>query len=308
MTDAVEPVLIHTHIPKTGGVALYQLISANHQPDEVIQTETLEAVAPADLAVTENVQSRGALAWREYYSSLPRREKLGVRCFSGHQAPFLIDAIRDRPVHALCMLRDPVDRVVSLYLFMIWFVDHMPLPPTAPAVQILAAMRNRGWGLGDLYRELGGSGDHRAKLEELDELTLWALPLQFFNGQTRYILLTDTDSGEIPLDTDSTALRAYRDRASATLSETYVVGTQDRFSQSLRLFAESFGWQTLFEPRTNEGRLRGESREAEITPETLSLIRSYNQVDAQLHADYSDRLAELPAIGRLRDGVSPPTS
>lgn len=289
----MQPLLIHTHIPKTGGTTLHQLISANYQPNEVIHTESLEvAPASAPVAGSSNPHSRLALAWREYYSSLPPEEKRRVRCFSGHQAPLLIDAIRDRPLRAFCMLREPVDRVVSSYLFWIWAADR--LPPADPSVQILAAMRKRGWGLGDLYRELGGSSAHLAKLEELDERAVAALLLTFFNGQTRHLRLAD--AGEMPLDTDNTALRGYRDRAVATLSETYVVGTQDRFSQSLRLFADSFGWRTLFEPRANEGRLRGGRREAEISDETLSLIRSYNQVDVELHAVYSDRLAELPAI------------
>lgn len=292
----MEPVVVQTHILKTGGTALRQLINANYEPGEVVHTETLE-VGPAAVAEGADLSSALDRAWREYYLSLPPDERERVRCFCGHQGPFLIDAIEDRPVRAFCMLRDPVDRVVSSYLFMLWSADR--LAPTAPVARILGAMRERGWGLGDLYREMGGSSADRAKLAGLDELAVRALLMTFFNGQARHILVTDATVRAMPLDVDGAALADYRDRAHATLSEKYVVGTQDRFSQSVRLFADSFGWRRVFEPRVNVGRLRGGRHEREIDQETLALIRAYNGVDAELHAHHSARLRTLPGVSRL---------
>lgn len=235
-------------------------------------------------------------SWREYYRSLPPGERSKVLCFCGHQAPFLINAIHDRPVQAFCMLRDPVDRVVSSYRVMLWAADR--LPRSSPAVHVLAAMRERGWGLKELYLELGGVADYHSKLEGVDELVADALVTTFFNGQMRFILLEAARPSDIPLESAGAALRGYRDRACATLSENYVVGTQDRFSQSVRLFADSFGWRRVFEPRVNVGRIGG-SREAAIDEETLALIRAHNQVDAELHRHYSQRLGALPPIGRI---------
>jgi len=292
----VEPLVVQTHIPQTGGTALRQLVNANYEHDEVVHTERL-GVGPA--AVLGSVDPASALvrAWREYYGSLPAAERSRLRCVCGHQAPFVIDAVTDRPVRAFTMLRDPVDRVISSYFFMLQHADR--LPPSNPAVRVLAAMRQRGWGLGDVYRELGGAGDYRSKLRELDEPARAQL-LAFFNGQIRHLLLPAVTPDDVPPDADGEVLRDCRDKAFAMLSKRYVVGTQDRFSQSVRLFADSFGWRRVFEPRVNVGRLRGR-REAEIDQETLSLIRRYNRADAELHAHYSERLRALPPVGRLTD-------
>ncbi len=292
----MEPLVIQNHILKTGGTGLRQLVNANYERDEVVHLESLD-VGPAAAVGSNDATSALVGAWREYYVSLPAAKRSRVRCFCGHQAPFLIEAIEDRPVRAFCMLREPVDRVVSTYLFMLWNAER--LPPTNPAVQVLDAMRDRGWGLADLYRELGGSDGYRTMLHGMDELAVRGLLGAFFNGQARHLLAADASVGEMPLDAGGEALDDYRDRAHATLSENHVVGTQDRFSQSVRLFADSFGWRRVFVPRVNEGRLRGGRREADIDQETLSLIRTYNGVDAELHAYYSGRLQALPGVSRL---------
>lgn len=295
---SVQPLVVQTHILKTGGTALRQLVNANYRRDEVVHLEGLD-IGPAALERREHSSSAHVQAWRDYYAALAPEEKCRVRCYCGHQAPFLIKAIDDRPVKAFCMLREPVDRVVSSYLFMLWSAER--LPASDPVVQVLTAMTERGWTVADLYRQLGGDSDYRAKLVGLDELAVGALVATFFNGQARHLLAGEEDIQEMPLAGDCREFESYRARVDSVLSQRYVVGTQDRFSQSVRLFADSFGWRRVFVPRVNVGRLRGGHHEAEIDDETLSLIRRYNQVDAELHGRYAARLSTMPTVGRVAE-------
>jgi hypothetical protein len=203
-------------------------------------------------------------------------------------APFLIEAVSDRPVRAFTMLRDPVELVVSNYLFAVWQAES--LGRDAPWTPIVEAMREREWTLRDVYLELG---DRQEPLSRLH-----AMFLPFFNIQSRHLLLGKVSPVEMPFCTDGRSVGDYRERAFGVLADTYVAGTQDRFSQSVRLFADSFNWRRAFVPRANVGPLR--SRAAEVDAETRRLIRSYNSIDAELHGHYSQRLAGMPSTGRLR--------
>jgi len=290
----LEPLVIHNHIPKTGGNAMRQLLKANYGPRELIhvsrppevQGETL--LEPADLVARTT-------AWRDWYSSLEPEDKKKLRCLSGHEAPFLMQVITDRPLHPFCMLRDPVDFVISAFLFAVWRGDHFGRH--GPGVSMVRQVREQGGGLKDVYRELGGGRQSSSERSPAADDFLSG----FFNWQTRHILLGTVKPGDIPFEADPDALREYRDMAFETLKTSYVVGTQDRFSQSVRLFAATFGWRSVFVPRANVGGLRGREEELGIDDETRSEIRRYNQVDAALHAHYSQRLADLPPTGRLTD-------
>jgi hypothetical protein len=183
------------------------------------------------------------------------------------------------------LLRDPVERVNSLYLFLRW--QREQLGKAENGVRIMAKMRELGWELDDVYRELGGGGEPPPELRELFFL--------FFNGQAREILAPVTS--DLPLAADAQQLDRFRDRALERLSSNYVVGTQDRFSQSVRLFADSFGWRRTFVPRLRVSPYG--ARREEVDEETRSLIRAHNRVDAELHARYSERLSALPAVSHL---------
>jgi len=194
------------------------------------------------------------------------------------------------------MLREPVELVISTFLFHVWRAEH--LQRMDPPASIIQGIRKRGWGLKDIYREFGGA---RERVEERHVLGEEDFVSPFFNWQTRHILLETINSAEIPFEAGGEGLRKYRDMVFETLSERYVVGTQDRYSQSVRLFADTFGWRRVFVPRANVGGLRGREEELGIDDETRELIRQYNQVDVELHAHYSERLRDAPLVGRMTD-------
>lgn len=286
--------LVLDHIPKTAGTALRQVARANAPPGDVVDLDAEVWLARHRIDQT----GHGPTAWRDgqaffrsFYDSLPGERRSAPVCFLGHSAPMFIAAVTDRPVRAFCLLRDPVDRMVSLY-------RHLKLRETWTQKRtwtgfpgFLEAMRREGWTLKDAYRELGSPSG--ASVPGRDEFSA------LFNGQTRHLLGGTDFPGTMPFEPGAEDLADYKERVSRLLSERYVVGTQDRFSQSVRLFADTFGWRRSFLPRArvNPTPLGWE----EIDPETRELIRVHNRLDAELHARYSERLRDLPSTSRLSD-------
>jgi hypothetical protein len=268
----VEPLLVHHHLPKTAGRSLRKVMEANYGPGELVNLTGREQGDPAQW-------------YRDWWASLPGEERAAVRCVSSHTAQYLIPVVTDRPVRAFCTLRDPVERVISLVFFIVWMDEHGRRSP------MLAAMRERGWELGDVYRHLGGERDLPAELREL----FWPL----FNGQSREILGPRVDWSSLPFEAEEPELDSFRDEVLDALRETYVVGVSERLSESVRLFADSFGWRRTFVPQVNV-RPYG-SRRSEINEETRSLIRAYNRVDADVHERHLGRVSSLPATSRADD-------
>ena len=284
----MEPLLIHHHIQKTAGSSLRQVAQANFRASEVVTSDrVVEQIMRASPTVRERglEWSEAKRAFRDYYDSLSPERRAGIRCFVGHLTPFLISAVTDRPVRAFCMLRDPVERIISFYRY-----GEQPQGTRgASGREMLGwkAMRERGWELKDVYRNLGGAPDASS-----------ARPfVQLFNGQTRHILMGVLDPAEIPLSSGQEGLDGYRERVFGRLADMYVVGTQERFSQSVRLFADSFGWQRVFVPRVRV--TSSDPQAVAVDDETRSLIREHNQLDAAIHAHYSERLRSLPPVGRV---------
>lgn len=283
----LDPLVVHTHIPKTGGTSLRQLVTQNYRQGQLVNLDRSPTGAPMRWHRATDWQ--GVVDWHhDYYRSLPASRRAEIRCFEGHSAPFLISAVDDRPVRAFCMLRDPVELVISYYLFSLREAGHAG--SEWPGVPMVNEMRARGWGLKDVYRELAGSSEVPTRR--------FPLFLPLFNGQARHVLLGTMTPTDIPFHTSGEAVERYRERAFEVLSRHYVVGTQDRFSQSVRLFADSFGWSRVFVPRVNVGPVA--AKVAEIDREARSAIRAHNRIDADLHAHYSRSLAAMPVANRVR--------
>jgi hypothetical protein len=303
----MDALLIQHHIPKTAGTSIRLVTRANFKPSELVQidwwTEPFRGLLEREAARRPHSGARLEIppigretlveTARRYYESLPQRQR--VRCFMGHLPGFLIPVVTDRPVRAACMLRDPVERVVSFVRWAEWSAAQKGEDRGGFGVT-RRAMRERGWTLKDVYRELGGSGALPPEL---------SVPFgPFFNGQTRHLLASTDDARDIPFSTGEEGLDDSRERVFKLLGDLYVVGTQDRFSQSLRLFADSFGWSKIFLPRARPA--PAPDQVDEVDEETRELIRAHNGLDSELHAHFSERLRQLPSVtasSRLRGTV-----
>jgi hypothetical protein len=90
--------VIFMHIPKTAGRTLRSILEKNYAMDEVIRTYS-------------NTQI-------ERFQSLSKDEKEKVKIIIGHNF-FGMHEYLDEPYGYITMLRDPIERVISLYYFIL---------------------------------------------------------------------------------------------------------------------------------------------------------------------------------------------
>jgi hypothetical protein len=183
-------------------------------------------------------------------ASLDQDERDSLVCVVSHFANHLMYQL-GRPAVALTFLRDPVDRVMSDYGF---------------------TRGQRPFQLEDLYSPDGAEPPGGR--------------LHWFNGQSRSLLepFLGTELPELgwshgpPADAD-----VWRERLFSLLEDHYLVGTQDRFDESVRYFAAELGWDRVFAPRA-----KASKREAPVLSDSLrSSIVEYNWLDQELYDRYS---------------------
>ncbi|MBD1381916.1 sulfotransferase family 2 domain-containing protein [Metabacillus arenae] len=90
-----EPLLIHLHMPKTGGTTLKNIITKNYGKRKSVNVYV-------ERRVLKHV--------------LRNLSKKRIDCIQGHM-PFGVHQFFDRQARYVTMLRDPVDRVLSEYYF-----------------------------------------------------------------------------------------------------------------------------------------------------------------------------------------------
>lgn len=190
----------------------------------------------------------------------------------------------DRPYRAFCLLRDPAERVWSLYhgLKLLGRSKSGPNPAIATGREIL----RRDWSVADIYRELGNGGPGSSELHGRFRA--------FFDDQTRRILAPWRDTSTLAFGSGAAAARAFRDEALEILDRRYVVGTKEHYRSSLDRFADAFGWQHLSGERVDRSAPRDR-----IDPATRALILAYNSHDVELHAHFTRELTEGTAASRM---------
>ena len=93
--------IIYVHIPKTAGTTLRNMLEQYSGPDG------LYAAYPGNIAGTSSLE-----AWQ----TLPEEKKRSIKVLSGHYQVDVFDAAIDvQPKHFITFVRNPIDRVISLY-------------------------------------------------------------------------------------------------------------------------------------------------------------------------------------------------
>ncbi len=260
--------LIYQHTPKTGGSSLKLAIESNYKKKELMY-----------LYDVENREARKDLTWyRNYYCGLSARKKRRIKCILGHSAAGFVGVL-DEPFKAFTLLRDPVDRAISLYYYGLSLPD---------STQYMFARIIK---------------DNNLTLEQIfgDDLNNWTdgddpfSPFnEFFNGQIRSILrprrhelkwfLCGPKERNESLEEET--LRAALD----ILDKHYVVGFQEHFKESLDLFARRFGWKN--EPYRRVNVTPNRPSVEELSTSLRNLILAQNMLDSALYQTLHRRFSE----------------
>jgi len=251
----MDKLLIFHHIPKTAGTSLRNIIENNYLPHEIVTTYGA---------------NRKSVDWyKKFYNSLTIEEKASIRCIAAHTVHFIIPVLieQQHPFQVFCLLRDPVDRIVSLY----HFCKKIPYTKSGGGAQKGQKIRELNWKIEDIYLNLGEGNENSSELHSIFK--------DFFNGQTRILLSPHVNTET--LEYTRISQNFYEKQVKDILQKHYVVGVQEKFSESINLFAQKFGWKNLPNRRDNIGHY-----ENKLSKDVIELIRSYNAIDTKLHTDY----------------------
>jgi Sulfotransferase family len=91
-----QPLIIFSHIPKTGGLTLRSIIDRQYRPDQIYRYP--------------------AHQYQEALKKLSTVQREKIRCIYGH-CRFGIHRYFHRPFRYITLLRDPVNRVISAYYY-----------------------------------------------------------------------------------------------------------------------------------------------------------------------------------------------
>lgn len=242
-----ESTVIFMHIPKAAGVTLHRIIERQYRPTAIFTIRGKR--------VQESVDQ-----FRRF-SEAKRRK---FRVIKGHMG-FGLHNLLPQQSDYITMLRDPVDRIVSHYYYVLQSGPRHYLYNTVTAQRM-----------------------------SLEDYVRSGITPELNNGQTR-LLSGIEDIGVISnFDQCSIGFQDFPDgildQAKNNLQQHFaVVGIANRFDESLLLFKKALGWRNI--SYTQKNTTRNRPHKEDIPKETISLIEKYNELDIELF-DYARKLFE----------------
>jgi hypothetical protein len=229
-----EQRVIFLHVPKAAGSSLQRILDYQYKPTNTFSISRSRTV--------------------EEFKQLPRERREKIRLLKGHMY-FGLHEFLPSPSTYITVLRDPVDRIISLYYFVLQSPHH--------SHHKLVTSQNMS--LEDYFY----SGRKR----------------QLNNGQTR--LLSGIDSTVIDFGQCSTAML---ESAKKNLQEHFLVfGITERFDETLILMKRALGWKNPFYVKHNVTKDRPSKEN--VSRDILDLIKKYNELDIELY-NYAKKMFE----------------
>jgi len=252
--------LIFHHIAKTAGTSLLNILKQNYQSHEL-----LELYGP----------HRASVDWYQtFYNSLTCTQKASIKCIAAHTAHYVIPVLEqlEQPFQVFCLLRDPVDRAISLYYF-----TNALRAEEGRGAKVGKAIRQLNWKIEDIYLNLGEGGETSSDLHELFK--------GYFNGQTRALLAPHIPTQGLRYTSEQTASDSvYEGKLKAILQKHYSVGVQECYKESVEHFAHKFGWKEV--KYLEENITPSRPKVSEMPEDVVELIRGYNYLDVKLQSAY----------------------
>jgi hypothetical protein len=227
LTFAPRP-LIYIHIPKAAGSTLQEIIAGQY-------------------AGGRSFIFTGDPARQQSFTRLPESERASFDVLLGHVQFGIHEHIPD-PALYVTMLRDPLERVVSHYHFILARPEHY----------LHESLKRRGYSLRDWLLE--------------------ARPIMLDNFQLRWLI--DTPIAQTPF---GGITRAMLDQAKWNLENAFsVIGLVERFDESLACLASAFGWDLAGSDIQRNANPDRPSIDALDAP-TLAAIRETNALELELY-------------------------
>jgi hypothetical protein len=250
------------HIPKTGGVSLYELIEPNFELEEIFP-------------VPDPVESR------RMFAELSPEKLAGIRLVRGHFwfGPGdwgVHDFLAHDPI-TITLLRDPVSRTVSVYQFVmahpeLWLAKKIMRPDVKVSELV----------------------DH--ELEDGEIQALKSIGIAEFarhpvvRGELRNLqarLVVGRTVGDFTPDDDPSVVQRISDRelldaARARLEDFAFVGLTERFEESVAALADYFGW-SVPTPTPHKNAAEEPSESIELSRTDREAILEQVEVDCKLY-------------------------
>jgi hypothetical protein len=223
--------IICLHIPKTGGVSLNQIAKKQYKDFET----AIFRAGPNFFEFKDNDHKKESLKYIQ-----------GHLGFGFHDL-YSIDATY------ITMLRNPIDRVISNYYFILQNEKHF------------------------LHNELK---DNNYTLKKYVES---GIALNTDNCQVRYL------SGNVDIPHNTCNQEMLKEAKNNLTNHFSVIGVQEHYNAFLMLMKEIHGWKIPFYKKYNTTKKR--RKITEIDDETLTIIEEHNQLDIELYL-YAKNLIE----------------
>ncbi len=246
--DEKDKTLIYLHIPKTGGTTLTIMISQQYR---LRQIHTAYVARPDQVVEDFHRKSRVPLD--------------NIKVFRGHML-FGLHQLLSVPCTYLTILRNPIERVISLYH---WILSGDP----------------------DHYLH----GEVLSKKIGLKEFIAQGLTKEMDNSQTRFISGITAPFGRLPAEALEVAKDNLRDHFA-------LAGLTEQFDEMMVILQKTFGWKQPFYRKVRVAQNRPDAED--ISEETMDVIKEYNQLDFALY-EYARDLFEqrIQKIPDFRDEV-----
>lgn len=234
--------VIYLHVPKAAGTTLNNVIQRQY---------------PRGTVFILNGQ-RPHVGWAEF-QRLPEGERARFRVVLGHMT-FGLHEHLPQPCTYVTILRDPVERLISMYYYVL----------QKPLHYLYTTVTTRRMSLADFVRS--------------------GLSPEIDNCQTR-LLAGAPVFGVGPGFAECSG--EMLEQAKANLQQFAVVGLCEQFDESLLLLKHTLGWKFPLYQRENV--TRGRPVRESISEEELELIAAHNQWDIELYMHAKNLFEQLIA-------------